>query len=200
MNRRLLACVLVFASVLAHADEVSPSNWRFMGRIGTGFGGENMGSGNYANGGYYELNAGTGMKYALGADYRLSPKTTLQASIGREISMISAIEGDLVFNRLPLEVMGMYDIGKDMRIGLGLRYSTEAKVTATGIFTTPGWNQLNGTYESIPGFVIEGQYLLGETKNTAQFGVSARYVYEQFKRNGATYRGEHGELALVLYY
>jgi hypothetical protein len=195
MKKQLLACVLICGSVLAHAQEEKASNWRFMARAGTGFGGENMLSGNYRNGGYYELNAGSGMKYALGVDYRLAPKVTVQASIGREISMISAIEGDLTFTRLPLEVIGMYDISKDFRLGAGLRYSTEAKLRGTGVFTP-----LNDNFESVPGAVVEGQYIFSSTKDGAQFGLSLRYVTESFKGFGTTYRGEHGSLAFVLYY
>lgn len=200
MKKQLLACVLVCGSVLAQAQDEKPSDWRFMARIGVGFGGQNMLSGNYSNTGYYELNAGAGLKYAIGFDYRLSPKVTLQTSLGREVSMIPATEGHLVFVRRPIEVLSLYDLGKDYRIGGGLRYSTGAEVIGTGIFAGPGWNQLNGTYESTLGFVIEGQYIISSNKNAGQFGVTARYVNESFKRNGISYIGEHAQLALVLYY
>lgn len=200
MKKRILATVLMLVCVLAHAE---PSNWRFFGRFGTGFGGEKFASGNYSNSSaYWEVGPGTGMKYALGADYRLAEKVTLQGSVGREVSTIpNAANGDLTFTRIPVELLGFYDLSRDFRLGGGLRYSTNPNMTGSGF--AEGWSGLGG-YEPSLGAVLEGQYLFvtpekGSAGN-GQFGLSLRYVSESFKKNGTTTSGDHYELGLVLYY
>lgn len=142
------------------------------------------------------------MKYALGADYRIAEKVTLQGSVGREVSTIpNAANGDLTFTRVPVELLGFYDLSKDFRLGGGLRYSTNPNMTGNGF--AEGWSGLGG-YEPSLGAVLEGQYLfVTPVKGSAgngQFGLSLRYVSESFKKNGTTTNGDHYELGLVLYY
>lgn len=200
MQKKWLAALLVLGCSVAQAQE---SNWRFFGRVGTGFGGENFASGQYANtGDYWELSAGAGMKYAVGADYRISDKITLQGSIAREVSSVPNVaNGDLTFTRVPLELLGFYSVTKEWRVGGGLRYSTQPNMTGTGF--AAGWSGLGG-YEPNVGGVIEVQYLFATSEarsaKNAQFGLSLRYVDENFTRNGVTRYGRHSEAGLVLYY
>lgn len=204
MQKKWLATllVLVLGCSVTQAQE-QESKWRFFGRVGTGFGGENFASGYYAGTTtHWELSTGGGMKYAVGADYRLSDKVTLQGSIAREVSSVpNAANGDLTFTRVPLEFLGFYSLTKEWRLGGGLRYSTQPNVTGTGF--AAGWSGLGG-YEPTLGGVIEVQYLFATSEaraaKNAQFGLSLRYVDENFTRNGVTRYGRHSEAGLVLYY
>jgi hypothetical protein len=130
MKKQLLACVLICGSVLAHAQE--PSKLRFVGRVGMGFNSAPLDSGTYVGGSSWELSSGNGLKYALGADYRIAKNVTLQATLGKELSTVPASNGDLTFNRLPVEVMGFLDVTKEIRLGAGLRKSTGAQVSSSG--------------------------------------------------------------------
>jgi hypothetical protein len=112
MKKQLLACVLVCGSVLAHAQVQEPSKARFVGRIGMGFGSAALDSGFYTDGSTWEVSSGNGLKYALGADYRLGKNFTLQATIGKEQSTLQASNAELMFSRTPVELLGFIDVNK----------------------------------------------------------------------------------------
>lgn len=194
MKKQWLGALLVLGCALAHAEE---SHWRFVGRLGSGFGGDKMEQGNYVGGAPWELSAGSGWKFAVGTDYRISEKVTLQGTVGRDVSTVPAQQGDQYFERIPVELLGFYDLSKQVRLGGGLRYSANSKMSANGAYVN---DPLNGNFGVTPGFVIEGQYLTERAGGNAQFGVSLRYVNESFSKNGLNFSGNHGEIALVLYY
>lgn len=197
MKKQWWGVLLVLGCALAQADE---GNWRFVGRLASGFGGDKMEQGHYVGGAPWELSAGSGWKFALGADYRVSEKVALQATVGRDVSTVPAVQGDQYFERIPVELLGFYDVSKELRLGGGLRYSANSKMSANGAFVN---DPLNGNYEATPGAVLEAQYVFATTENArgkAQFGISLRYVNESFKKNGLTFSGNHGEVAMVLYY
>jgi hypothetical protein len=199
MKNQLVACALVLGSVLAYADE--PSKWRFVGRIGMGFNSTPLDEGNYIDGTTWELSSGNGLKYALGADYRIAEKVTLQATIGKEMSTVPAGNGDLTFSRTPIELMGFFDVSKDIRLGLGLRKSTDAKVQASGAGI--GYPSV-GEWDSSVGGVLEAQYIFASTTRLdggpGQFGTNLRFVNETFTKGAVTKKADHFELGLFLNY
>jgi hypothetical protein len=200
MKNQLVACALVLGAVLAHADE--PSKWRFVGRIGMGFGSTPLEEGYYANdGSTWELSSGNGLKYALGADYRIAEKVTLQATIGKERSTVPANDADLKFSRTPIELMGFFDVSKDIRLGLGLRKSIDAKVQASGAGI--GFPSV-GKWDSSVGGVLEAQYIFASTTRLdggpGQFGTNLRFVNETFTKGAVTKKADHFELGLFLNY
>jgi hypothetical protein len=201
MKKQLLACVLVCGSVLAHAQVQEPSKARFVGRIGMGFGSAALDSGFYTSGSSWELSSGNGLKYALGADYRIAKKITLQATVGKELSTVPASNGDLTFNRLPVELLGFLDVSKEIRLGAGLRKSTGAQVSSSGAGT--GYPSV-GTWDASLGGVLELQYILDTTERQTggpgQFGVNLRYVSETFTKGAVSKIADHFELGLFLNY
>jgi hypothetical protein len=199
MKKLLLACALVLGAALAHADE--PSKLRFVGRIGMGFGSAPLDSGSYIGGGTWDLSAGNGLKYAVGVDYRIAEKVTLQATVGKELSTVPAGNGDLTFNRTPVELLGFVDLGKDFRLGAGLRSSTNSSVSSSGAGN--GYTSV-GAWTSSVGAVVEGQYII-DSKMTSggslgQFGVNLRLVSENFTKDSVTKSGDHYEVGLFLNY
>jgi hypothetical protein len=199
MKKSLLACTLVLGCVLAHAE--APSKWRFLGRVGMGFGSAALDSGIYQGGTSWELSAGNGLKYALGADYRISEKVTLQATVGKELSTVPASNGDLTFNRTPVELLGFVDLSKDFRLGAGLRNSTNSSVSSSGA----GNNYPSiGNWSASVGAVVEAQYIFDSKMKAdggvSQFGVNLRLVSENFTKDAVTKSGDHYEVGVFLYY
>ena len=199
MKKLLLTCALVLGTVLAHAE--APSKLRFVGRVGMGFGSDALDSGTYVGGSRWELSAGNGLKYAVGADYRISEKITIQATVGKELSTVPAGNGDLTFNRTPVEVLGFYDVSKDFRLGGGLRNSTNAQVSSSGAGN--GYPAV-GTWTSSVGAVLEGQYIFDAKRHSdgavSEFGVNLRFVGENFTKDGVTKRGDHAEVGIFINY
>lgn len=198
MKKQVMGCVLMVCSALAHAD--APSDWRFVGRLGMGMGSTPLDSGFYTDGSSWELSSGNGLKYAVGADYRLGQNLTLQATVGKELSTVPASNGDLTFNRTPVELMGFVDVSKELRVGLGVRSSTGARVSSSGAGT--GYTSV-GDWTPSTGAVLEAQYLFsstGQVRNPSQFGVNLRFVSESFTKGAVTKTADHYELGVVLYY
>lgn len=201
MKKQLLACVLVCGSVLAHAQVQEPSKARFVGRIGMGFGSAALDSGFYTDGSTWEVSSGNGLKYALGADYRLGKNFTLQATIGKEQSTLQASNAELMFSRTPVELLGFIDVNKEIRFGLGVRKSTNPQVTGSGVTSN---NASVGAWDSSVGGVLELQYILDTTERQTggpgQFGVNLRYVSETFTKGAVSKIADHFELGLFLNY
>ena len=171
------------------------------GHVGMGFGSAALDSGIYQGGTSWELSAGNGLKYALGADYRISEKVTLQATVGKELSTVPASNGDLTFNRTPVELLGFVDLSKDFRLGAGLRNSTNSSVSSSGA----GNNYPSiGNWSASVGAVVEAQYIFDSKMKAdggvSQFGVNLRLVSENFTKDAVTKSGDHYEVGVFLYY
>lgn len=197
----LAASAVFCAPAQAQTRDETPTQWRFVGRLGAGFGGDTILDGHYnGDGTYWSLSTGAGLKVALGADYRLQDKWVVQATVGRDVSTVPADEGDQYFVRMPVEVLGLYDYTENIRVGGGLRYAANAKVEGNGAYAN---DPVNGNYESSLGFVLEAQYVLAATQrkgSDGQAGLGFRFVSESYKSRIKTYNADHAEIVLFLNY
>lgn len=201
MRNWLVGTLLVLGSAVAQAQAPAA---RFHANIGYSVGGDTLASGNYVDGTSYRISAGTGLLLALGADFRLTDTVRLQATLGSHVDKTNASNGEISFNRSPVELLAFYDLNQQVRLGGGVRKAQNAELKATGAglgVVTPG------AYESTTGVVLEGQYFFnpGTTgdEHKARFGLGLRFVGESFKRaNGstATINGSHVGLNLLFYY
>lgn len=203
MNKLLIGAAMVGACTLAHAEG---SKWRFFAGVGFSNGGETIASGTITTIGTtkvlpFEIQAGTGTQYRVGADYRISDRLALQASVGRSVSDPMGMNGSLTFTTTPVELLGFVNITEALRVGGGLR-RTSADMTGTGV--SAGWSG-NGSYASTGGTVLEAQYLFATSEakpnfQKPQFGISIRFVNESFSHDSVTFNGNTYEVGLVLYY
>ncbi len=214
MNRKHLMAVLALSAGAAaaqvpaqpttSAESVGPASpWRLVGQGGFSFGGDTLVSGNYSNGDSFSIKAGGGLLLAGGVEYSLHPDWSLQATVGWHWDSTEGSNGNIEFTRFPLELMGLYSLNPQWRVGLGVRSATGAKLKATGVarsfVSDTGFN-------SSPGAVFEVQYLFGDRPQTSerrgQMGLSARYVTEGFKPkpSGSEVKGDHLGLGVVFYY
>lgn len=201
MKRTITAMAIMASCACAHADN---SSWRVLASIGLGGGGETIAEGDIVTQGtttahHYRINAGDGMQFRLGADYRLLPRFTLQASVGYSSTAPMGYDGSLTFTTIPMELLAFLDLTNSLRVGGGAR-QTRADMKATGV--AEGWIGA-GSYSGSPGGVVELQYLTGfSAQDKTQFGVGLRYVTETLThdRTGTTFNGDHYELAATLYF
>jgi hypothetical protein len=205
MKKQMVAALLVFGSAMALAQEASPPSVRLFGNFGYGFGGDTLASGTYTNGSTYEVKAGTGVQFAIGADARVAEKVTIQGSVGYHSHSTTASNGEIAFKRTPIELLAFYDVTKQFRLGGGVRKSTGAEMTVSGAAVG---SAAAGKYDSSTGAVLEGQYFFSPAASTAgsrkaQFGLSLRYVTENYtlqNSNTGAKNGNHGAIGLVMYY
>jgi len=202
MKKQLLATVLALGCIVAHAQAPAV---RLVGTMAYGFGGDTLASGTYTNGNTYEVNAGKGVQFAVGADFRVSEKVTIQGSIGYHSDAATATNGEIAFKRTPVELLAFYDVSNQFRLGGGVRKSNDAEVTVSGAAVGAA---AAGKYNSTTGTVLEGQYFFSPTtyaadSRKAQMGLNLRYVSESFTpASGVTgaKSGNHVAIGLVIYY
>ncbi len=203
MKKTVAGLTLLGVCFLAQAQ---PSKWRFFAGVGLSNGGETIMSGTITTIGTtqtlpFEIQAGTGTQYRLGADYRFADRLTLQGSIGRAVSDPMGMNGSLTFTVTPVELLGFVNITESLRIGAGLRKSY-ADMSGTGV--SANWSGI-GSYSSSGGSVVEAQYLFATSEampgaQKSQFGISGRWVNESFTHNTTTFKGNTYEIGLALYY
>jgi len=201
MKRKITALAVMAGCACAHAES---SNLRFLASIGLAGGGEEITRGDIVVQGtttahHFQINAGDGMQFRLGADYRLLGRLAIQASVAYSSNAPMGTNGSLTFTTIPVEVLAFVDITESIRLGGGAR-RTQADIKATGV--AENWPEV-GTYDSSGGGVAELQYLTRlSAQSTTQFGVSLRYVTEAFthSRTGFRFNGDHYELAATLYF
>ena len=149
----------------------------------------------------FQVTAGGGPQFRIGADYRLGERLTLQGSVGMYASEPMGNNGSATFSNNPVELLAFVNLTDAFRLGAGVRQSF-ARMAATGV--SANWSG-TGHYDSNVGGVAELQYLFASDeskpgRSRAQFGVSARWVNETFTHKTSSYSGNHYELGLVLYY
>ena len=149
----------------------------------------------------FEIRAGTAFQERLGVEYRVSPRFTLQGSIGHSTNSPMGYDGSLDFTVIPVEIMGFVELGAGLRFGAGLHQSS-AEMRGTGKAANA---PINGTYAGNMGAVLELQYLFGSgasdaNKSVPQFGLTLRGVTEKFASPVGDLNGDHYAVGVVLYY
>ena len=154
------------------------------------------------------MNAGDGTVIAGGVAYSVTENVDLSLSVGYEKSKTNGSNGDLIFSRRPIELLLFRNIGKNWRLGGGLRNVNNAQLETSGVVA--GNDQ---SYKSSSGGVLEAQYLTDRGGNPyGRFGVSVRYVADRYDGNAVTsqpgnfnlasppFSGNHVDLSLMYMY
>ncbi|BDT70704.1 hypothetical protein os4_02110 [Comamonadaceae bacterium OS-4] len=183
----------------------SASPWQFFASFGynLGDGSEEIIKGNYVDTsgnkvGEFSVKAGNGLAVAAGASYSITDKADVQFSIGHERASTHGSDGDFTFTRVPVELLGFYNVGDHWRLGGGLRLATSARLESFGSVAAVG----NYTFSPKPGYVLEAQYLTKRNANPlGRFGISFKLVDESFEYAPTNYtaRGHHLGVSLVYY-
>jgi hypothetical protein len=155
------------------------------GVLGLGLtgGGDTLATVVYTDGSSDNIKAGGLVHLFGGAEFRVGPQFTLQATVGYHLDETTgASDGSLRFSRYPIELLGHYEVAPNFRFGGGARFVNNAKIDSRGV--------LSGArveFDSTVGAVIEGEYLV-----TPNIGLKVRYVSEKYKVNGTSTDGNHG--------
>jgi opacity protein-like surface antigen len=172
MKKILLACTLSAATFTsAHADNLAANSPHFFVGFGVGFGGDNMGKVLYTDGSTSNMPAGEGGQFQAGLDYRFTDLFSIQGSIGYQFREEAyASNGNALYSRVPIELLGYYHVSKNWRLGGGVRYVGGAKITGSGLLA--GFDE---EFENTTGGVLEAEYLIGK-----HAGIKLRFVKETY--------------------
>jgi len=192
-NLSIAIAALLTVSSLAQAQTFAPqpAPLRFVAGLGVSGGGDKLAHVDYTNHTSQNINAGSGVYFTGGVDYRVSPEFSVQATANFHVDNTSASNGDIRFQRFPFELIGYFHANDKFRVGGGLRYTTGAKLSSSGVASAPDLK-----YDDTTSAVVEGEYFFNP-----RTGVKLRYVNETFKAPGyKDTRANHFGLSGNLYF
>jgi hypothetical protein len=160
--------------------------------MGLTFGGDKLATAEYENGGSIDVRAGSMITFYGGVDFRVAKAFSLQATIGYHVDNASATNGDIRFERMPIELLAYGHIGQKWRVGGGARYVSNPKLKSSGAADIGDYS-----FDNTVGGVIEAEYMV-----MPSFGVKMRYVSEKYKMGGSseTIDGSHVGLLANYYF
>lgn len=185
------AVALALAGGAAQAVEVRP----LLG-MGFTFGGDTLVGVTYTNGDTAKVHAGGLIAFHGGVDVQFTELVSAQALVGYHVDRANASNGDVVFDRTPVELLGHFKLTDWMRVGGGARYTGNAKLRSDGYV-----GSLVGDADFKPtwGTVVEAEFF-----PVRSWGIKARYVSEKFKvkdfPGASTIDGSHGGIYFSYYF
>lgn len=177
MKNIAFALTAIFATMgAAHAQSVAaaPAPFHYVAGLGASVGGDDLATANYTNGGSQTIKAGGGVYFTFGADYRVNPSFSIQGTVNFHVDDTNAKNGDIKFQRFPIEVLGYYHVSPQWRVGGGVRYTTSPKLSSGGVVSG-----LDIKFDNATSGVLEAEYFW-----TPKIGMKIRYVNETFKVRG----------------
>ncbi|MES2322561.1 MAG: outer membrane beta-barrel protein [Pseudomonadota bacterium] len=166
----ILALAIASLSQNAAAQDMG-KQLRFTLGAGLTFGGDKLATASYVNGGDIDIRAGSMVALTAGVDYRITPEVSLQALVGYHVDNASATNGDVRFQRFPIELLAYYNVAPQWRIGGGVRYVSSPKLSSSGAAYIG-----NYTFDDTVSGVLETEYAMSNV-----IGIKVRYVQEEFK-------------------
>lgn len=125
--------------------------------------------------GYYntaEVRAGGLLAVNAGVEAQFDPVLSAQLLVGYHFDRVNASNGNIKFERYPVELIGHVRANNWFRVGAGLRYS-EPKITASGVGLTYVGNE---SFKGALGTIVEAEFF-----PVNSFGIKLRYVSEKFE-------------------
>lgn len=194
MKKFLIAFATLFATLApAHAQfqQVAPPPLRYLIGMGLSGGGDKLVEVQYEDGASKDLKAGGLLYFTFGADYRINPEFSVQATINYHVDQADADNGELRFQRFPIELIGYYQPHPQWRVGGGIRYAMNPKLSGSGVADIPDIK-----FDDATGAVVEVEYF-----SSPNVGWKARYVNEKYKLPGyGEAKGNHFGISGNLYF
>jgi hypothetical protein len=193
MKKLIFAFTALFATLGAAQAQTAvdgPVPVRLLFGVGVSGGGDKLASGQYKDGSTAEIHAGGLVYLTAGVDYQLLPDLSLQATINYHVDDASAWNGDLKFERYPIELITYYQPNPVFRVGGGLRYVVSPKLSSSG--KAP---EANASFDNTKSAVVEAEYFVDPT-----LGIKLRYVSEKYRARDRMIDGSHVGLSANFYF
>jgi hypothetical protein len=188
--KKLILALLAMQGAQAQTIAPPPEPVRLLLGIGLSGGGDKLASGQYEDGSTADVRAGGFVYLTAGIDYHICPEFSLQGTINYHVDDASAWNGDLKFERFPVELIGYYQPNPVFRVGGGVRYTVSPKLSSNG--NAP---EANASFRNTTSAVAEAEYF-----TDPNFGIKLRYVHETFKARGREIDGSHVGISANVYF
>lgn len=188
--KTLLACMALSCGLgAAHAQDVRVV--RPLVGFGLTYGGDTLAEVAYSNGYIEKIKSGGLVAVYGGLEFRLGDVVDLQATVGYHTDDSSnASNGGLRFSRYPVDVVALFRVAPNVRLGAGVQHVNAAKLAGSGDLST-----INVKYKSATGFLVEGEYLFWPG-----FGVKVRGVTQKYEPKGGGTEIDGNHLGVLLNY
>ena len=176
----------------ARAQE-APGRLTFLAGAGVTYGGDTLVAARFTDGSRKDMKAGGLAEVYGGAEYRWSDDISIQNTIGYHGDYREAgSNAKLRFTRIPIDVLVMYRIAPNLRLGGGVQLVASPELKGTGRASS-----LSQKYDATAGAIVEAEYLF-----TPHIGMKLRYVNEKFtpKDGGDKVDGSHAGVLLSYYF
>lgn len=193
MKKFLIACAVSLPLIANAQAQADTKPLRLALGMGLSAGGDTITTVSYTDGTRSNVSAGSGLVLSAGVDYRFNQYFSGQANIGYHARFTpEASNGDATFSRIPVELLGYYNINQQWRVGAGARFNRNVKLSGSG-----AGSQYNRSFNNSNGAILEAEYLF-----TPQWSLKARVVKEEFETTYSKqkFSGNHFGLIGSFYY
>jgi hypothetical protein len=194
MKKFIFAALLAtMACAQAQTDAPVPaqSPTRFLLGVGVSGGGDDLATAQYTNGDTITIHAGRMVYFTAGVDYHFTPEFSLQGTVNYHIDRAPGKNGEVKFERFPIELIGYYQPAPAWRVGGGVRYISNPKLSSSGVLSG-----MDISFDSTTSAVVEAEYF-----PRPRLGIKLRYVNETFKARGyQDVDGSHVGLSANFYF
>jgi opacity protein-like surface antigen len=192
MKKNVLAVALAIASLAsAQAQTIAPNPMRVVVGVGVTDGGDKLASAHFDDGTTVNIKAGKGVLLYGGIDYLVNDSFSFQGTFGYHIDDTpAATNGNVKFQRFPIELMAYVHPSATWRIGGGVRYISSPKLKGRGFA-----DGLDYKFDNTVSGVVEAEYLYSE-----HVGFKLRYVSEKFEAKGVPGKTSGNHVGLLANY
>jgi hypothetical protein len=167
------------APVASHAVDVRP-----LLKLGYDSGGDTLVSATLtsSSGGTTteSIKANEGFYIGAGASILFSTEIEAEVSLSYKFESITATNGDIDFTRMPLDALVFYRFPQQFRVGGGLTYHLNPKLSGSGVA-----GGLNVGFDDALGLVLQAEYLLPpRSPKTPKMTIGARFTMLDYKASG----------------
>ena len=176
--------LLALALALAVPESHSQEEIRPMLKLGFDFGGDTLVTVRFTDGTTQSIKANQGIYFGAGASILLTnPKDIeVEVALSYKEDSVTAANGEVVFSRVPLDALVFYRLPEHFRVGGGLTYHLNPKLSTSGVV-----GNININFDDALGWVLQAEYLLPpRSLRTPKMTVGARYTMLDYQTNGAT--------------
>jgi hypothetical protein len=171
MKKPLFTLAILAAFSTAQAQSPAPVNTiaGFVGMTATA-GGDKLVTVEYTDGDNVDIRAGGGFMFTAGIDYQVNPQFSVQGSLNFHTDRANAKNGNVKFQRFPVEGLVFYHPGNNWKFGGGLRYVASPRLSGK----IAGYSG-DFSFKNTLSAVLETEYLY-----SPQTSIKMRYVNEKF--------------------
>lgn len=179
-----LASALLFTAQNAVAQRTSQEpSVRFVVTAGLTGGGDTLAEVEYENGYDSKVKGGGLVQIGAGLQFRKpGAPVSLLATVNYHVDNATADNGDVRFDRVPLEVLGFYHVNDIVRLGVGLRHTINATYKED-IDYEPLYKE---DYKDANGLILQVGF------GTGRFWGAVRYVDESYEVERYTFGNQTG--------